>query len=83
MTWIGRSSCFLTQSEIAHTEDILDKQSGTTMTLTKTDDYPADLMNDPRADQSEVRMCLCTHRQYCDQCQRTNYEDFKLDYRSA
>ena len=74
---------FLTQSEIAHTEDILDKQSGTTMTLTKTDDYPADLMNDPRADQSEVRMCLCTHRQYCDQCQRTNYEDFKLDYRSA
>ena len=74
---------FLTQSEIAHTEDILDKQSGTTMTLTKTDDYPADLMNDPRADQSEVRMCVCTHRQYCDQCQRTNYEDFKLEYRSA
>ena len=74
---------FLTQSEIAHTEDILDKQSGTTMTLTKTDDYPADLMNDPRAEQSEVRMCVCTHRQYCDQCQRTNYEDFKLEYRTA
>lgn len=74
---------FLTQSEIAHTEDILDAQSGKTITLTKTDDYPADLMNDPRAGESEVRLCPCTHRQYCDQCQRTNYEEFKLEYRTS
>ena len=74
---------FLTQSEIAHTEDILDNQAGMTVTLTKTDDYPADLMNDPRPDQSEVRLCPCTHRQYCDQCQRTNYEKFDLEYRTV
>ena len=74
---------FLTQSEIAHTEDILDERSGMTVTLSKTDDYPADLMNDPHAEQSEVRLCTCTHREYCDQCQRTNYDDFKLVYRAA
>ena len=74
---------FLTQSEISHAEDILDAQSGTTVTLTKTDDYPADLVNDPRTDQSEVRLCACTHREYCDRCQRTNYEDFQLTYRTA
>ena len=74
---------FLTQSEISHTEDILDEQSGMTVTLTKTDDYPADLMNDPGTSQSEIRLCECTHREYCDRCQRTNYEGFNLTYRSA
>ena len=74
---------FLTQSEISHTEDILDAQSDTTVTLTKTDDYPADLMNDPKVERSEVRLCSCTHREYCDRCQRTNCEDFQLKYRTA
>ena len=73
---------FLTQSEIAHTEDILDKQSGVTVTLTKTDDFPADLVNDPEATQSEVRLCGCNHRQYCTRCQRTNYHDFQLQFRT-
>ena len=41
---------FLTQSEIANTEDILDDRVGSIVTLTKTDDYPADLVNDPRAE---------------------------------
>lgn len=74
---------FLTQSEISHTEDILDRQSGTTFTLIKTDDYPADLMNDPKAEKPEIRLCSCTHRQCCDQCQRTNYDGFKLSCRTA
>ena len=73
---------FLTQSEISHTEDILDNQSGVTFTLIKTDDYPADLINDPEADKSEVQLCNCSHREFCNQCQRTNYEDFQLSYRS-
>lgn len=73
---------FLTQSEIAHTEDILDKQSGKTVTLIKTDDYPADLVNGPHTGESEVKLCSCTHRQYCDQCQRINYEKFNLKYRA-
>ena len=72
---------FLTQSEISNTEDILDERSGVSFTLIKTDDYPADLVNNPQAQRPEIRLCRCTHRQYCDQCQRTNYDDFNLSYR--
>ena len=73
---------FLTQSEISHIEDILDERSGLTVTLIKTDDYPADLVNDPKASQSEVLLCRCTHREYCDQCQRTNHGNYQLIYRN-
>ena len=74
---------FLTQSEISHTEDILDKHVGAISTLVKTDDFPADLMNDPNSGQSEIKICGCSHRQYCDQCQRTNFNNFDLTYRST
>ena len=72
---------FLTQSEIANTQDILDDRVGNILTLTKTDDFPADLVNDPQADRPEVRMCTCNHRQYCDTCQRKNCGEFELTYR--
>jgi len=74
---------FLTQSEISHTEEILDAKVGQSVTLTKTDDYPADLMNDPKAEQSEVRLCGCSHREFCDVCQRNNFQDYGLTYRAA
>ena len=74
---------FLTQSEIAHTEKILDSRVGQSVTLTKTDDYPADLVNDPEAEQSEVRLCSCSHREFCDLCQRNNFEDYGLVYKTA
>ena len=73
---------FLTQSEISHTEDILDRQSGITFTLIKTDDYPIDLLNDPKVEKSEIRLCKCTHREYCDQCQRNDHGKFQLSYRT-
>ena len=73
---------FLTQSEIAQTEDILDERVGAAMTLTKTDDYPIDLVNDPEAGQSEIRICGCSHRQYCEQCQRINVTEYNLQYRN-
>ena len=72
---------FLTQSEISHTEDILDRQSGTTYTFIKTDDYPIDLINDPKVERPEIRLCNCTHREFCDQCQRRDHENFQLSYR--
>ena len=72
---------FLTQSEIAHTEDILDKTSGMTFTLINTDKFPGDLMNDPKANQPEILLCGCSHREYCDQCQLKNYDEFNLNYR--
>ena len=74
---------FLTQSEISHTEEILDAKVGKSVTLTKTDDYPADLVNDPQTERSEVRLCGCSHRQFCDRCQRNNFEDYGLSYRAA
>lgn len=73
---------FLTQAEIANAEDILDDKCGMVVTLTKTDDYPADLINDPRAAQPEVRLCECSHRQYCSACQRKISSKFQLTYRS-
>ena len=74
---------FLTQSEIANTEDILDDKVGAVVTLTKSDDYPADLVNDPGIDLPEVRSCACNHRQYCSVCQRKSSNEFQLTYRST
>lgn len=74
---------FLTQSEISHTEQILDERAGQSITLTKTDDFPADLVNDPNVEQSEVLSCSCNHRQFCEICQRVNFEDYGLGYRAA
>ncbi len=73
---------FLTQSEIANIEDILDDKVGAVVTLTKTDDYPADLANDPKAVQPEIRLCECSHRQFCLACQRKNSNEFQLTYRA-
>ena len=74
---------FLTQSEIANTEEILDDKIGMSVTLTKTDDYPADLVNDPHALQPEIRLCRCNHRQFCTACQRKNSDEFQLSYRTS
>lgn len=73
---------FLTMSEIAQTEDLLDDRVGASMTLTKTDDHPIDLVHDPMATESEVRMCECNHRQCCRQCQRYSADDYGLQYRA-
>ena len=75
---------FLTQSEISHTEDILDERAGKTITLIKTGDYPKDLVNNPGTDpdQPVVLACECTHRQFCVQCERTNSLNYQLNYRS-
>ena len=74
---------FLTQSEIANTEDILDDKVGSVVTLTKSDDYPADLVNDPEVVLPEIRLCECNHRQYCSLCQRKNSNEFQLKHRAT
>ncbi len=73
---------FLTQSEISDTEVILDERAGKTITLIKTSDYPKDLVKNPRTVLPEVLACECTHRQFCDQCERTNGSNYQLSYRS-
>src|SRR5690606_26098592 len=61
---------FLTRSEIADCEDILDAEAGRVITLTNPAHYPRMLLNDPRVNERTVLRCECNHRQECKLCQR-------------
>jgi DNA sulfur modification protein DndD len=60
----------LTSSEIAGTEDILDKYMGRVYTLTNTDHYPERLKNDPGTDRIETLVCECDYYSSCHICER-------------
>ena len=61
---------FLTHSEIAGCEDILDKRAGRVYTLTNPAHYPKILVNDPQVEDTGVLLCDCDHRQHCQLCER-------------
>jgi DNA sulfur modification protein DndD len=61
---------FLTHSEIAGCEDILDQRAGRIYTLTNPAHYPKILVNDPGTNDIGVLLCDCDHRDHCDQCER-------------
>ena len=61
---------FLTRSEIADCEDILDSEAGKVITLTNSDHYPQILVNDPQVNVISALSCECNHRQSCSICQR-------------
>ena len=61
---------FLTRSEIAGCEDILDGSVGSITTLTNTSHYPRQLKNDPQVSGERVLQCQCNHRASCDLCER-------------
>ena len=61
---------FLTRSEIADCEEILDAEAGQVLTLTNSAHYPRMLVNDPRVKERKVMPCGCSHRQECRLCQR-------------
>ena len=61
---------FLTRSEIADCEEILDDEAGRIITLTNPAHYPRMLVNDPRVKEVTVLQCGCNHRQECTLCQR-------------
>lgn len=61
---------FLTRSEIADCEEILDEEAGRVITLTNPVHYPRMLMNDPQVNERTVLRCECNHRQECRLCQR-------------
>ena len=61
---------FLTRSEIADCEDILDAEAGRVITLTNSAHYPRMLVNDPQMKERKVLRCECNHRQECALCQR-------------
>ena len=61
---------FLTRSEIADCEKILDTTAGQVITLTNSTHYPLMLVNKPPAERCEVLRCECSHREECSLCER-------------
>ena len=61
---------FLTRSEIADCEGILDDTAGRVITLTNPAHFPRILENDPGISERMVLRCDCNHRQECDLCRR-------------
>ena len=61
---------FLTRSEIADCEEILDAEAGRVITLTNPAHYPRMLINDPHVEGLTVLRCECDHRMECLICQR-------------
>ena len=61
---------FLTHSEISGCEDILDQRAGRIYTLTNPAHYPKILVYDPAVNDTRVLLCDCTHRRYCNVCER-------------
>ena len=62
---------FLTRSEIADCEEILDDEAGLVVTLTNPAHYPVMLANNPGVTERTILKCECDHRGHCDQCRRT------------
>lgn len=61
---------FLTRSEIAGCEDILDTEAGKIFTLTNTSHYPRMLEHEPTEATACAIRCECDHRSQCVICQR-------------
>jgi DNA sulfur modification protein DndD len=61
---------FLTRSEIATCEDIIDQHAGVVTTLTNPAHYPKMLFNNPHIPIAKVLKCECNHRKECTLCAR-------------
>ena len=61
---------FLTGSEVQGVEDILDRYAGRTYTMTFTDHYPKQLVNDPATGRLETLLCDCDYYSFCRVCER-------------
>jgi DNA sulfur modification protein DndD len=68
----------LTQSEIADTEDILDARVGASITYTNSEHFPRDVINQPNTTKPTVLVCPCSHRQYCEHCERRSRRNYDL-----
>lgn len=65
---------FLTHDEIVGVEDIIDETAGKVYTLTNPAHYPRMLVHRPSTVDARIIRCGCTHRSYCDTCERLNSE---------
>ena len=69
---------FLTRSEIADCEDILDAEAANVITLTNPAHYPVMLVNDPQVHERTILQCECDHSQECTTCQRAAVPSVEL-----
>ncbi len=69
---------FLTRSEIAQTEEVLDRRAGKVVTFSNSDHYPVELVNRPLVAEHQILMCGCDHRRTCEVCQRKSDHLFGL-----
>lgn len=60
---------FLTRSEIDGIEALLDEEVGAWQTLTAMAHYPTQVVNSS-SELNEALRCPCSHRQFCDLCER-------------
>jgi DNA sulfur modification protein DndD len=67
---------FLTRSEIAQVESLLDKRAGVVFTLTNT--AAGDLTCRQDGDHPRIVRCECNHRQYCRICSRLDDATYGL-----
>jgi DNA sulfur modification protein DndD len=74
---------FLTRSEMAGCEDILDEKAGRVITLTNPAHYPKILLNDPGVKERKVIRCDCSHNESCKLCDRRLDADVKSEYEEA
>ena len=70
---------FLTRSEIAQVEDLLDARAGVVFTLTNTGS--GDLTRHSSDELLRVVRCECNHRQYCATCSRRDDAQYGLTRR--
>jgi DNA sulfur modification protein DndD len=73
---------FLTRSEIAQVEHVIDDRAGAVVTFSNTDHFPTDLTNDPGTDRPEILTCACDHRHVCRVCQRSMDGAYNLTMRT-
>jgi len=66
---------FLTHSEIAGCEDIIDEYASVIYTLTNPTHYPTMLVNYPGTNERKILRCGCSHRRRCDLCERNSEAD--------
>ena len=74
---------FLTHSEIAGCEDILDERAGRIYTLTNPAHFPKILVHAPQVDDARVLLCGCGHRTHCQVCERREVADLNAQQLEA
>lgn len=71
----------MTRSEIRDIEDIIDERAGCVVTLSCSEDYPRDLVNNWGGEYPIIKVCSCNQYQVCDVCIRKQDDQQSMSYR--